>query len=464
MTRFFLSLVLFISGLCVAEQQPVKPESVQALAPTKKPKLIIFSSRGGYGHQAASQELEKFFADEYEVKTVYWFEEGPLKKTDEVRRFSFGLTSGEKLYNFLLKKEWTRLLRMVVNQGPSFMRSHRWLMYEAMHEFLSQEKPDFIISVAPAFNLPAVDAAEDLGIPYLLITLDADLMAWVPGLENIKHPVFAVTIGYDAPGTRTLLKEHKIPDASIYTIGFPIRQSFTQSYNRAELRKKWNIEPEIPTILVMMGGIGTSTALTYAKALAKMPLRAHVIVCAGKNEELKQQVEALSLTSPEMKIQALGFTQEIPELMTLSDVLITKGGGVSLYEAIACKLPLLCHKIGVQVPWEASNIDFIVNSEFGFAITDMNQLEELVTKMTTDPKLSAEFKKNMSKHHPIKFYTEVRELVHKMQKQKYVAFNKREERSETPWWETVSSWCSSVIQDVAQTIKGVARSVKKYLF
>ncbi|MBL4588441.1 hypothetical protein JKY79_03795 [Candidatus Babeliales bacterium] len=214
---------------------PLQADEIVRESPKKK--MFVFSSVGGYGHQKAAQEYVNIFEEEYDVKIVNWFEDGPLKKYDTIRNMSFGFYSGESLYNFLLKKQWMYGLKSIVGLGPQFARTNRQKMETTMYEYLSEERPDIVVSVAPVFNLPAINAAARLSIPYLLTTLDADLTAWAEGLEYVAHPAFAVTIGYDAPKTTPLLKSLGIRSEDIHTIGFPVSQKFLASYDISALQK-----------------------------------------------------------------------------------------------------------------------------------------------------------------------------------------------------------------------------------
>lgn len=411
---FLLATLCLASTVCLSsyelENQNVSTEDYFEQEPYK-PKMIIFSSMGGYGHQAASEELEEIFKSTYHVKTVYWLEDGPFQKHDLVRLFSFGFSSGESLYNFLLKNQWMHFLRLVCRQGTSFLQSHKNVLEKSMFNYLSEEKPDFIISVAPIFNLPAINAASDLSIPYLLITLDADLSSWSIGLEETKEKKFSVTIGYDAPKTRPMLRSLEIPDNNIHTIGFPIHKKFLKTQNRKKLCEKWKLRENVPIILIMMGGIGTSTAYTYAEQIAQLPRSAEVLVCAGKNKSLKKNLKRLNPVSPSMKIHALDFIYNIEELMFLADLLITKGGGMTLYQAIAAQTPLICHTIGTQLPWEEENIRFITYNNLGFSISHLKELNPIVQRLLEQPYERTAIKKRMLKYHPIHFHSEIKKLV-----------------------------------------------------
>ncbi|MBL4588440.1 hypothetical protein JKY79_03790 [Candidatus Babeliales bacterium] len=161
----------------------------------------------------------------------------------------------------------------------------------------------------------------------------------------------------------------------------------------------------------MMGGVGTNTAYEYAQKLARMNIVADVLVCAGKNKSLREKVEQIEPLLKGVKIHALDFVQDIHELMFLASFLITKGGGMTLFDAIAAKVPLLCHSIGYQLSWDKRNIDFIVDNKMGLAITEMGDFEKMVHRLIDNNEERLRYKRNMQKYHPINFHSRIKEIV-----------------------------------------------------
>jgi processive 1,2-diacylglycerol beta-glucosyltransferase len=72
--------------------------------------------------------------------------------------------------------------------------------------------------------------------------------------------------------------------------------------------------------------------------LCGLPLQ--VLAVAGHDQELKGRLENLR-RKVAVELRSYGWTDNIPELMAVADLLITKPGGVTTAEALASGLPLL---------------------------------------------------------------------------------------------------------------------------
>ena len=74
----------------------------------------------------------------------------------------------------------------------------------------------------------------------------------------------------------------------------------------------------------------------------------------------------------------LGFTDEMPQLMQAADVVITKAGGVSLAECLACGANILIyHPLPGQ---EQGNTAFLQREYDAAAVTDIRQLDEYLER------------------------------------------------------------------------------------
>lgn len=115
----------------------------------------------------------------------------------------------------------------------------------------------------------------------------------------------------------------------IAVTGIPIRPGFEPG-DRPGQR-------QVRHVLVMGGGLGLgpiAAAVESLAALDRSDLR--VAVVCGTNEELREE---LSARYPGFTI--FGQTDQVPDLMSRADLLITKPGGLSCSEALASGLPLL---------------------------------------------------------------------------------------------------------------------------
>ena len=64
-----------------------------------------------------------------------------------------------------------------------------------------------------------------------------------------------------------------------------------------------------------------------------------MFVC-GKDERLRQVIEQLAQRASR-PVRVFGYVSEIPALMAMSDLMISKAGGVTTSEALAAELPMV---------------------------------------------------------------------------------------------------------------------------
>ncbi|CRK81001.1 MGDG synthase family glycosyltransferase [Neobacillus massiliamazoniensis] len=158
--------------------------------------------------------------------------------------------------------------------------------------------------------------------------------------------------------------------------GIPIRQKFVKTESRDLLATKYDINPNQFTILVMGGGEGLiGKGLSTFHALERISTPIQLIVICGRNKKLQKQLQD-ELRNSKHKVLVLGFCENVNELMAISDLMISKPGGVTISEAMAMELPLLIYN---PLPGqEEDNADYLVNS--GLAILAENE-SDLVTKI-----------------------------------------------------------------------------------
>ncbi len=356
--RYILSFLLFLFiGNALAAEEPSPRKTV-----------LVLSSTGGGGHIVAANALETLLGNKYDFKVVT-----PI---NQLR--IWGIPSGEQFYNMMLRNGWIRSMNFMVRHVvPSLFHSRAGKIEELITSYIERYEPELIISLIPFINYPATEAARKKEIPYLLITTDNNLSNWVYDMDKLKHPNFKVTIGADLPTTRNILRDKQIKDQCIETVGLPLRPSFIADKNRSQILNAFELPEEKPIVLIVMGGAGGSAAYEYAKRIGQTDFGAHLIVVAGRNEGLKKALERLNL-HPSNSLTALGYTEQLADLMAISKVIITKPGPGTINEAMAMKLPILIDNTGISLFWERANVDMVLNYGVGERIRNYKQIKKLL--------------------------------------------------------------------------------------
>ena len=140
----------------------------------------------------------------------------------------------------------------------------------------------------------------------------------------------------DGSGTRERWEE-----AGLYAFGIPVRAAFAcqkESANtRKEVRARFGWDEDAFVCLFAGGGAGMLPMEELLQQLRHADLEmVHVVAVTGHNEPLRRKLTEREASFWNSRLAVLGFTDEMPQLMQAADIVITKAGGVSLAECLAC--------------------------------------------------------------------------------------------------------------------------------
>jgi UDP-N-acetylglucosamine:LPS N-acetylglucosamine transferase len=396
LARFKLSLFLIFS-CCTLYLVSNETDKV----PPPRKTLLILSSTGGGGHLAACNTLEQLVGKEYDLKVVY-----PI---NELR--IWGVPSCEEIYNKMLKKGWIRSMNFIVRHVvPTIFRTRQGKIEKIITSYIKAYHPDLVVSLIPFINYSASEAARKQDLPFLLITTDNDLRNWAFEMEKAQHTQMRITIGTDLPTTREILLKKHIPEHMIETIGLPLRPEFISHRGK---EKSFDFLPNQKRILIMMGGAGGEVAYDYARKIGKIPLGVHIIVIAGRNKKLKEDLEGLSL-HPSNALSVFGYTNEVAGLMAISDIIITKPGPGTINEAMAMKLPVLIDHTSTSLFWERANVDIVLKYGIGQRIKRFNDLEELLVSYLQTSEVKERIDRSFFEVPSNQFHLRIPQLIQEM--------------------------------------------------
>ncbi len=186
-----------------------------------------------------------------------------------------------------------------------------------------------------------------------------------------------------ADETKASLVSRGIDAAKVVVTGIPIASKFQQPVNILEVRKRYGLRDDIPTLLVLGGGFGMGPVGEILAELDKLEGHFQTLVVAGRNEELRKQ---LAVQDRSHATDVLGFSRNMHELMTVSDLLITKPGGLTSSEALALSKPLfILNPIPGQ---EAANSDYLLAHGAGVKVNRVEDLNFQLRKLLGTAKLA----------------------------------------------------------------------------
>ncbi|MDD4899785.1 MAG: glycosyltransferase [Candidatus Omnitrophica bacterium] len=178
------------------------------------------------------------------------------------------------------------------------------------------------------------------------------------------------------------LKDKGIPESKIRTFGIPFDNKFNFPVDTARVFAQYGLNPQKPTVLIMGGGHGLGPLNEIVRSLEKVSADIQEIVVTGVNTRLYKAVEN-EIKKCRKKIVLLGFVNNIHELMSISDLIITKPGGITTAEALTKQLPMV---IVQPIPGqEANNSAYLTEKKAAVEVNDPKEINIVVEDLLAHP-------------------------------------------------------------------------------
>jgi processive 1,2-diacylglycerol beta-glucosyltransferase len=247
----------------------------------------------------------------------------------------------------------------------------------ALARLLAAERPDCVVCThpTPAGALGRLRARGISTPPYAIVF--SDFVAhrqWIHPEADL-HVVPAEALGREVVA-------RGIPVSRVVAAGIPVGPEFAEPLDRARARAALGLDPRVPLVLAMAGTyswMGRLEAVTRVLLRLPPPLRA--LVVTGRDHELAARLRAR--VPGDGRIGILGYADNVRQLMAAADLLVTKAGGLSLAEALAAELPIVC--FGSVPGHEARNAAFVVSEGAALAARSEADLETLLHRALARP-------------------------------------------------------------------------------
>ena len=344
-------------------------------------KVLLLSASAGAGHVRAAEAIEKAFKQRKDSANV------------EVHNFDV-LNYTNKLFRHLYSKAYIDL----VNKMPEvpgwvydkldkpWKNERRRLALDKLNtrpfvKLLREYQPDLIVCThfLPAEIVSWLRAKERLASRQVIIVTDFDVHAmW------LVHHYERYFVAVDE--ARVYLETLGIPADKITVSGIPIDPVFAIRKDKQEMRAKHGLAPDRTTILLSAGGFGVGSVDALVHSLLPLQHRSQVVAICGRTEELKERLTKLAARiKPDatVTLKPFGYTKEMDELMTASDLVIGKPGGLTTSEALAKGLVfVIVNPIPGQ---EERNSDHLLEAAAAIRCNNLPTLSYKLDRLLGDP-------------------------------------------------------------------------------
>jgi UDP-N-acetylglucosamine:LPS N-acetylglucosamine transferase len=134
------------------------------------------------------------------------------------------------------------------------------------------------------------------------------------------------------------------------------------------------------TVALTAGSAGGGNMFPVYKALKHVKKNIQVIFVCGKNEQLKQQMEEEAKTAP-FKTVVLLYAKAVSDGMNACDLLVTKAGGLTTFEAVARRLPMALDMVTEPMPQESGTAEILIEAGLAYPIRQPEDIVAIVEKL-----------------------------------------------------------------------------------
>jgi processive 1,2-diacylglycerol beta-glucosyltransferase len=250
---------------------------------------------------------------------------------------------------------------------------HR-IFYTHTKNVVNQLDPDIVVCTHPIPSA-VISRLKRLGEDILLCTVITDYDAhgtWISP-EVDRYLVSTQEV-------RNKMIQQGVPPSRIKVTGIPVHPNFWEHPVKDEIRAKFNLK-DMPTVMVMGGGWGIMNDEVINDFLIRWKDDVQILFCLGNNEkELKKLQQDPRYNHANIRL--IGFTLEVDKLMEVSDLLVTKPGGMTCTEGLAKGIPMLFHH---PLPGqEEENCQYFTVQGLGEPIISLEVIVKWMNKLISD--------------------------------------------------------------------------------
>ena len=356
-------------------------------------KILIFYASYGGGHLSAANSIKDYLSSNYENIDVELIDcmkyiNKPIEKITTTA------------YNEMAKKApwaWGKIYSDS-QKGPLAhitTRSNQVFAIKLLR-LLREKKPNLIISTHPFGSQMCSYLKRKGKITSKIATILTDFAPhdqWLVGSDYTDYFFVAHN------KMKEYLISKNIPENKIFATGIPISNKFLETFDTSKILSSLGLKENLKTVLFFAGGkfgLGKSRTLEIFNTLVNDFNNIQVIAISGKNKKMYEEFnQIVKIANKTDFIKVFEFVNNVPELMAVSDVVITKPGGLTTTESLVSGLPMII--INPIPGQEEENAQFLEHSNVGIWLKKQMNITETISNFLSDNEKLKEMKENTKK-------------------------------------------------------------------
>lgn len=245
-----------------------------------------------------------------------------------------------------------------------------------MEKYIVEYKPAVIVCThaTPAGLIAHLIRKNKLTIPVVAVVTDFIVhRLWI--YPEMKHYIVA------HPAMRDMLIQFGIEGDCIQVMGIPVDEKFSKIPDRQTILNNLQFNESNKTILIMGGGAGMLPMTEIVAACEKIDTALQIIVVTGNNESIYKELTSLQ---PKLRnhVQILKYVDNVNELMAVSDLIISKPGGMTSAEALCQGLPMIIYR---PIPGqEEANTNYLVTCGAALRADSLVEIQTIIKRLLVE--------------------------------------------------------------------------------
>src|SRR5215210_1232725 len=283
------------------------------------------------------------------------------------------------------RQHWMKYLYWFVNRfRPETREFFHRRSIGFVRDLFERWCPHVVVSVHPLTQHIFARVLKELGlaekIPLVTVVTDPCYGFW-KGWACDDVTLYLVA----SDEARRQLIDYGVLPERIKVSGMPVHPKFELPDERSAqaARRELGLDPQKFTVFVNAGWVGGGNIPQIFRELVRGELDVQAIFLAGRNEELRNEAESIA-AGAKFSVKVIGSSEQVEQLMQAANVMVSKLGGLTTFEALACRLPIIADTITPPMPQEAGAASLIVKRGAGILLNHATDVVPTIQSLTGD--------------------------------------------------------------------------------
>ena len=350
--------------------------------------LILYAAYGG-GHYSAAKSIKKYLDDNYEVETEI------IDCIEYINKVLNKVTTGA--YKEMAKKA-PNLWGKVYSNSQKGLLGHvssrtNKMMAIKLKNLIKEKNPDLVVSTHPFSSQMVSYLRRKQKIFCKLATVLTDFAPheqWLIGHEYTD--AFFVS----NENMKNEIVKYGVDSNKIFVTGIPLSERFFETFDKDKIYESFNLDKTKPVVLFFGGGefgLGKDRTLEVLESIVNNLSTYQIVAISRKKKKMNTSFhELIDKLDVNDRVRILEYTNNVPELMSIASLVVTKPGGLTTSESLVSGLPILI--INPIPGQEVENAEFLESHNVAVWLRNDENPNKVIHKLFKDPHNLEEMKKN----------------------------------------------------------------------